>query len=472
MKKTLIRSLCAVLLCSCLAVCAGCDSSVKDMAAVLRSGAAAKESYEAPQKWTDTLTTNGGRLEIVLDAEIQLPGVAAYPVYRVAPAGLTEEAVASYMDLLMQGRPVYEPKREEDKTKAELDADILAARQQLEDPSSELNAMQAADPAAYAEARQYYLGLIEQLETQKKNAPEVYVPKPAEAKLIDQPQLNLRYLSVVSDFDNGMQGQFSANVYADNKNDCLSFQLSDGQRIPGGLLTDRTENLPGIEISMAEAKEQAEAFLSRLGITGMALAAVGSMPYVSDEEILKGNLTAPNLPQCYVLRYTREVDGVLTNYVNSGGFRLYGGTGDQSWKGEWINLLVSDDGVLNFFWQSPLAVGEKLSENAPLLPFSQIKNGFIKQAKASLPQSDDPSVLSRKLRISKIVLGYARVPAPDNQGEGLLVPVWDFYGSYSQKYADTVEDGSLDENHEKEEQVFCHSFLTLNAIDGSVVERS
>lgn len=63
-------------------------------------------------------------------------------------------------------------------------------------------------------------------------------------------------------------------------------------------------------------------------------------------------------------------------------------------------------------------------------------------------------------------------------GEGAdsyrLTPVWDFYGSMVEEYDEPLSEGSgwaTNENGEVEETALGRSFLTINAIDGSVIDR-
>ena len=63
-----------------------------------------------------------------------------------------------------------------------------------------------------------------------------------------------------------------------------------------------------------------------------------------------------------------------------------------------------------------------------------------------------------KARITDIRLGYLRVMRPDQPDTLTLIPVWDFYGS-------VTFNGSYVQNWA------CHSWLTINAIDGTVIDR-
>ena len=68
------------------------------------------------------------------------------------------------------------------------------------------------------------------------------------------------------------------------------------------------------------------------------------------------------------------------------------------------------------------------------------------------------------LEIDRVTLGYTRIydPGADNT-TGLLVPVWDFFGTETDQYdADTTYINSDPRA----------SFMTINAVDGTIISRS
>jgi hypothetical protein len=66
-----------------------------------------------------------------------------------------------------------------------------------------------------------------------------------------------------------------------------------------------------------------------------------------------------------------------------------------------------------------------------------------------------------------------RVAQKDNPHEFLLIPVWDFYGYVELAYNNQSESQYvLDENNMHNYRNHRYSFLTINAIDGSIIDRS
>ena len=60
--------------------------------------------------------------------------------------------------------------------------------------------------------------------------------------------------------------------------------------------------------------------------------------------------------------------------------------------------------------------------------------------------------------MNRVHLGLMRIKAKDTRGEGLLIPVWDFWGT---------RDFPADSGEYVDEQIL----LTVNAIDGTVIDR-
>ncbi len=66
--------------------------------------------------------------------------------------------------------------------------------------------------------------------------------------------------------------------------------------------------------------------------------------------------------------------------------------------------------------------------------------------------------------------GYTRIYEPKSDSRsGVLVPAWDFFGSYEGTYKEGAEWETGSENFLYAPQY--ESYLTINAIDGSVIDR-
>ena len=71
---------------------------------------------------------------------------------------------------------------------------------------------------------------------------------------------------------------------------------------------------------------------------------------------------------------------------------------------------------------------------------------------------------SAEYHVDRIALEMSRVTNRKSSEKGLLIPVWNFYGSFYFTYEDGHNYGS------EERQGFPHPLLRINAIDGSIIE--
>ncbi len=138
---------------------------------------------------------------------------------------------------------------------------------------------------------------------------------------------------------------------------------------------------------------------------------------------------------------------------------------DRIWPYERIVIGVDDSGIMQFSWVGNSKIIKTNDTSVKLISFEQIKDIFKENMGIKYAYSDE-SVLVSKYFVTKIILGMTRIKNKDGY---LLVPVWDFFGkivtSTSDETMETILDGSgVDQS--------CLSFLTINALDGSIIDRS
>lgn len=118
-------------------------------------------------------------------------------------------------------------------------------------------------------------------------------------------------------------------------------------------------------------------------------------------------------------------------------------------------------GLRWFEWRCPYAEPEIAVEDCRLLPFETVMEIFTAACEA------EPETLQSKLYlkeisdavISEISLNLMYVRHPEKQDVGLLIPVWDFWADIE----------GVDHYHNSESMH--RVMLTLNAIDGSIMDR-
>lgn len=177
----------------------------------------------------------------------------------------------------------------------------------------------------------------------------------------------------------------------------------------------------------------------------------------------------------YAFHYTRKPSGIPITYTAIPGGAKDSGMDSQTvrWGYESLDIYVTRDGIDEISFTNQYDIGEKKAENLELLPFSDImavyeKMMLIQNADAFIDQRAEGAdagepVQAKNFYINKITFGYTRIydPASDS-GTGLLVPVWDFFGTYELSY--DGENMTAVNDADK-------SFITIHAVDGTVVDR-
>lgn len=164
----------------------------------------------------------------------------------------------------------------------------------------------------------------------------------------------------------------------------------------------------------------------------------------------------------YGFHFTRVLDGIPVTYAGwNQGTAIEDGE-NLVWPYESLTLTYSEDGLANFRWENPYEIETVSDEYLFLLPFSEIQNIFeemmIKKYQDWIGESD----VQMDFQINEVRLGYMRIREKGNIEEGMMVPVWDFFGTRSTTYG---EGEAYDEN-----SAF-YSWLTINALDGTIIDR-
>lgn len=221
-------------------------------------------------------------------------------------------------------------------------------------------------------------------------------------------------------------------------------------------------------ITEAEALKEAAEFAEKIGLSAMACGESREVAYVKDgyryvtqtggEKVLLGT--------GYEVELIRTVQGVPVNYTGNIGFS--GGEGesvDAPWEYETVTVGVTKDGVVYFKWNSPVTEPVTEIENAKLLDFEEIakifqKMIFVENSDVITMKTNNGFEIHRSFEVDRVSLGLGRIRSKGNIRKGLLVPVWDFWGTFSQ---------TTDGHGEIEEYKI---LFTINAIDGTVIDRT
>ncbi|HML69603.1 MAG TPA: DUF6034 family protein [Clostridia bacterium] len=404
--------------------------------------------------YTFEITDTSGRVKVSVDAEMITPDVDYLPIARVTGRSFTEQDVENIYNALCDGAT---PVSEDAPMPKPFYQQTLDGLLELRD-SGNLDKYDSVEDLDAA---------IQEVMAQVASAPEHAVPIVLNSSFNSSGIARILCVqndATVSDLFVINSTQTERGVYSDFIRDVFNrtefaHQSAYGQAVTVSYALTRDANIILPQISEREALAKAEQVISTLGLddftcTGRRIAPLFDAPTAEVKAACKS---------VYEFMFTRSVNGVNVTYTNDilSSPPNDPNTVSEPWMYEKIRMFVDDHGIYAYMWNAPCTVTEILNDKATLLPFDQIKKIFANMILVKYGDyiGDDASK-NISINITQIQLGLARVTEQDNNAYGLLVPVWDFFGTYDEGIGYPI---GLD-GYE--------SLLTINAVDGSIIDRS
>jgi beta-lactamase regulating signal transducer with metallopeptidase domain len=437
----------------------------------ITASAAPEGKYEAPDTWEDAFFKD--KLFVEVDAKIGMPDVTEYPVMNAEQTGFTQEQTDTIIKCLMQGKTMYNTARV--LTKAELQQRILDMKTAITEIKS--------GSKKYDNSIEDFEEEIALTEKEIKTAPEK-----AEITISDG-RLRENSLQVAADL--GKKEDATLVVGANPEGAAVLFV--NGTRYYTNHYVDKTANAKGLKTTREEAVGIAAKLLKDMGIDYMD-------PVLAETGIDYANEANPNKEkQGYAVTLMRTVKGIPTTCETIAADVMRNKPSEKPdfrymRPNEAVVVNVDDTGVTSFDWEGPLNITGTAAENANLIPFDEVKEVFKKNFLIKYaPDLDslegkgtEAEIVKRMYRIDRIVFGMAQIQAKDRPGEYLLAPVWKFCGSRGDErdldiMTERLKEEGVSKKDMKEIQKSTeesngklfpvdYSFLTINALDGSVID--
>ena len=464
MKKKTMRMLSAALAVTLLSGCGAAQTNTPaetsvNQAMLLEKSAQPQESaYTFPKKFTGDWTGQEGKLTIHADAQVVAELGTALPTATVKPREFNQEDVDNLLKVLLKGEPLYSHVQ----TKQELQGhlDYINSPDWTSDPGK------PSDPASL-EARRKELNAWYTAEIAK--APE---EKPILHGFSDSD--DPKWIGGTATVD-GTEWEVSIRNDTDYGWTSAYIERTDYK------YRDYTIPLP--DASKEESIARGNALMQALGLQNFVLT-----------DAQQWSVELPGDNGIWRLYYAPTVNGFPVPGVRQDTTQTHDGTVYQdyqywdyackdsenpdtvSWYLENILLDVGKDGVLCFAWTAPSTQPMVQQAQSALLPFEEI----AAIADTMLPeviQGPDGRVLVEvdqyngfetrmDVDITKVSLSLMRIRDKGSL-QGTIVPVWDFWGTSDWYDAEPNAYGYQEKGMNYEYQ----PMLTLNAVDGTVVDR-
>lgn len=404
--------------------------------------------------WSDSFYTDDNEVLINVNAEVEKTDVMAVPILRTAPHFFTDEEVEQVVWSLYGDKKLYEGWALTDADKAHYEEVLQVCRQELE---SLVNNGTYPDGEIYEgtiisdidEEIKYVQSRIDELEGWLADF-EKEPSEAAEIKLVKNQETGSHQVTLWS--DENLLEQFWADVNTDYPSAYIQYGVGDYHYSLESTLNPlaSSEQLD-IGISRKEAEKKALEVAGDCGIEGGIIMAAE-----------KGEA---NGEPCYEFIISRNVVGIpilnLDNYYPNTPILTDEMEYRDPWGQEKIIVSVGADGIVGFRWENPAEVIEVVDKLAAIKPYSQIQVIAKEQLQKLMSVEEGESLheSQKTVNINRVVFSIMNVQDKESD-ECLYLPVWDFLGNYRDTETTSLEDLVQSSNL---------SFLTINAIDGSVV---
>ena len=464
MKKKTMRMLSAALAVTLLSGCGAAQTNTPaetsvNQAMLLEKSAQPQESaYTFPEKFTGDWTGQEGKLTIHTDAQVVAELGTALPTATVEPREFNQEDVDNLLKVFLKGEPLYSHVQ----TKQELQGhlDYINSPDWTSDPGK------PSDPAS--------------LEARRKELNAWYTAEIAKAPE-EKPILH-----GFSDSDDPKWIGGTATV------DGIKWEVSIRNDIDGGWTAayiERTDykyrdysiQLP--DASKEESIARGNALMQALGLQNFVLT-----------DAQQWSVELPGDNGIWRLYYAPTVNGFPIAGARQDITQTHDGTVYQdyqywdyackdsenpdtvSWDLENILLDVGKNGVLRFAWTAPSTKPVVRQAESTLLPFEEIASiantmlpeVIVGPKETPLTQLDQYNGFDTRMDvdITKVSLSLMRIRDKGSL-QGTIVPVWDFWGTSDWYDAEPNAYGYQEKGMNYDFQ----PMLTLNAVDGTVVDR-
>lgn len=431
-----------------------------------RDNSALLAALEVPERFTGNWTGVNDFVHVTADAEIILPNADKIPTGSIGRRDFTQADADNLMRVLLKGNTLYE--------------ELGMTKQQALERLEQLQAMQRGEiPVDLDGGYEALPGAIEHWAEYARTAPDGDERVPAETSFVPRSE-NLYAIRGWSEVDGKTMHLFIQNVsgFLDHASVFVD-GYGDSNFSSAVAISPIQDELPEpltVDFSREDAIRQGDALMEELGFehavcdeaypvlftrsmpTAVAVEGADNAP---SEESWLSHILATG----YELQYVRCLNGFPISWTPiRGGAVPENESFNGAWHYEVITLDYTKDGLVYFYWESPHTEPVLKVEDTQLMPFSNIAEIF---AKMIMVKNSDVQIINerngydtvRNYEITKVKLGLMRIKAKDSFDEGLLVPVWDFWGrSVWEWQGETTDFG---------EEII----LTINAIDGSMIDR-
>lgn len=426
-----------------------------------------RSEVNAPETDKFEMVSESGNTTVNVDAKVVVPETNSIKIAKVINRELSSLDLKGLSEYFFEGKEYQVSKELSEMSKAELGKLIEEQKAMMEDATT-YEWLTDEEKEDYKKQDQDYLLKLQEYydkasETEEE-VPIVYELKPVENKKVGEDAKKFSVEMV----EGGVWKGFT--VITGKYYNTVNYVI-DGAECGFAGYFEGYENK--CKYSEDEAKQKCEEVIKLLGISGEFQLAQ-CLPAVSYSQ---DSGTVQDYYCGYQIVYKRDLDNVSETYEGQSLWtKSFESEGSES--GTEVNLpkdyeniyfVFNEDGICAFSWKEPMEVEKVLAENVKMISYEEAIKVFKEEAfeksimlahtevsegqeDQDMQQTEDEQKVT--YNIDQVKLGYMRVQNKDKEGGYTLIPVWDFFSTSSASGGSPVI-----------------SFLTINAIDGSIIDR-
>ena len=414
--------------------------------------------YEAPEKQSYIL--NGENITVKIDAQVYIPEYSLSMAI-LEDRNIKYSQIESFFELLgLDNKNLYN-----------LEFVEIATTQQHFEGMIDRQLQEIALMKEEGEDTSYLEEHMELMCQKKETAPKDYIEAANRLGLSDdsmsktveitEDNYNSRAYTLIVGEENWFSPMIQINA-VEGETQRLIYDRNAKAGVPSArCLSEMDEK----GFSMEEGRSIAEPYISVFS-EDLELVEIGTMGAFED-------VYDPR-PYGYVFVYKRVINGVRNEYVlspNDGWRGAAVASANISMEDELVYsapnaeeklvISVTNEGLYVLDYSAPRVVSEILAYPIQILPFEKLMERFDQYI--VMHGYDDKKTIN--IEINRIQLGMMDLKVADESHKYLSIPVWDFYGD-CEIIAPGIEELRSDDGSDP-----FHSWLTINAIDGSIIDR-
>ena len=441
--------------------------------------------FDAPEHYENTLAFDG--LTIEIDADVSVPDMPVYPVYILEPVVFTQDMADRILPVLLDGAELYEMSNV--LTKSDV-------QERIDYYTKALNA--EGNEALTASYQDILAGLFTELETAPEGVQNVPASRELKFKEVGNTLVS-EYGKRVDLSDTSFRFEWTEsgrNKAAADGNAAISgiVEQPSGRRMY--LVLQNTKRASSVwfgreledgrgaliaspDYDEAEAKRRADALLEEMGL---------KCDFLYCNRVTAHGDSAADLYNLYYCTSVGDARRIQVEQARMGEEIAAVADHAPALLQEQIHVQLDGNGLYDFVWEAPVKLKGVDLQSASLLPWDTVIKTVetmlgVKSMWVDRGDAQDEQIVGRRLHIDSIMLSYMQVRKDASLDERYYIPVWDvcggLYYEFSEDYRSYAQANGgalLDENNEWDPYAGNHytprTFLTINALDGSVVNRN